>query len=106
MLSLTISAIRRARCWLFAFTRPGSMIAAGAAFLDLTRSKPTLVAENALLRHQLVILARTARRPRLTTWDRAALVLLARANPAWRDALVAKPETLLSWHRSPPRTQD
>ena len=60
LLSLTILAIRRARRWLKAFTRPGSMIAAGAAILDLTRSKPTLVAENALLRHQLVILARAA----------------------------------------------
>lgn len=88
MLSPAISAIRRAQRWLTAATRPGSMAAAGATVLDLTRSKPTLIAENALLRRQLVVLSRTARRPRLTTWDRAVMVLLARANPAWRDALV------------------
>ena len=67
----------------------------------MTRSRPALAAENALLHHQLVVLARTAGRPRLSTWDRAVMVLLARANPAWRDALmVVLPETVLSWHRS------
>ena len=63
--------------------------------------KPALVTENAFLRHQLVVLSRTTGRPRLSTWDRAILVLLARANPTWRDALmVVKPETVLSWHRN------
>ena len=101
MLDLAISAVRRARSWLLSVTRPSSITTAAATVLDLTRSKPTLIAENALLRHQLVVLARTAGRPRLSTWDRTVMVLLARATPAWRDALmVVKPETLLSWHRS------
>ena len=94
-------AVKRARRWLLAVTRPTSVTTASAAVLDLTRSKPTLIAENALLRHQLVVLARSAGRPRLSTWDRTIMVLQARATPAWRDALmVVKPETLLSWHRS------
>ena len=101
MLDLVLSAVRRARSWLLAVTRPSSITTAAATVLDLTRSKRALVAENALLRHQLVVLARTAGRPRLSTWDRTVMVLLARATPAWRDALmVVKPETVLSWHRS------
>jgi len=101
MLDLAISAVRRARSWLLAVTSPSSSTTAAATVLDLTRSKRALVAENALLRHQLVVLARTAGRPRLSTWDRTVMVLLARATPAWRDALmVVKPETVLSWHRS------
>jgi len=96
-----IHAAGRAHRWLTAITRPTPLAAAGAAILDLTRSKPALVAENALLRHQLVVLARTVGRPRLYTWDRAVMVLLAKANPAWRDALVVvKPETVLTWHRN------
>jgi putative transposase len=96
-----VHAVKRARCWFLSVTRPTVMTATSATVLDLTRSKPTLVAENALLRHQLVVLARTAGRPRLSTWDRAIMVLLAKANPAWRDTLmVVKPETLLHWHRS------
>jgi putative transposase len=67
---------------------------------DLVRSRPDLVAENALLRQQLVVLARTAKRPRLTRADRPLLVLLASRARAWRQALlIVQPETLLRWHR-------
>jgi len=58
------------------------------------------VAENALLRHQLAILRRSARRPRCTPVDRALLVLLAGRVRAWRSALpIVQPDTLLRWHR-------
>jgi putative transposase len=67
---------------------------------DLLRSRSELVAENALLRQQLIILARTATRPRLTRADRPLLVLLASRVRAWRQALlIVRPETLLRWHR-------
>ncbi len=74
---------------------------AGAASLDAFRPRLQLVAENALLRQQILVLRRAApRRPRLHREDRLILVLLARLDSAWRDALhVVKPDTLLRWHR-------
>jgi hypothetical protein len=52
-----------------------SLVLGAAA--DLVRSKPELVAENALLRQQLIVLTRSIRRPRISRSDRALLVLLA-----------------------------
>jgi putative transposase len=67
---------------------------------DLVRSKSELVAENALLRQQLIILRRQVQRPACTKADRMILVLLARASRAWKQALfIVQPETLLRWHR-------
>ena len=64
------------------------------------RSKTQLVAENALLRQQLIILKRQAKRPKLTKSDRVILVVLASKVKAWREALLlVKPATLLGWHR-------
>ena len=72
-----------------------------AAALDAVRPRSELVAENALLRLQILVLARAAPpRPRLFREDRLLLVLLARVNTAWRDALhLVQPDTLLRWHR-------
>jgi putative transposase len=67
---------------------------------DLARSKPALVAENALLRHQLAILRRSVKRPRCIRADRTLPVLLTSRVPAWRSALlIVQPDTLLRWHR-------
>jgi transposase InsO family protein len=67
---------------------------------DLVRSRSELVAENALLRQQLIVLTRAQRRPRLSGADRPLLVLLASRVRAWRHALlIVQPETLLRWHR-------
>jgi putative transposase len=67
---------------------------------DLLRSRSELVAENALLRQQLIVLARSVKRPRLSGADRPLLVLLARCVRAWRHVLlIVQPETLLRWHR-------
>jgi len=67
---------------------------------DLGRSKSELMAENALLRQQLVILKRQVKRPACTKRDRILLVLLARAVRAWKQTLfIVQPETLLRWHR-------
>jgi transposase InsO family protein len=67
---------------------------------DLTRSRQELLAENAFLRHQLVVAARRVKRAHLRAGDRALLVALAAAFSYWREALIlVKPETLLRWHR-------
>ena len=67
---------------------------------DLARGKSELVAENALLRQQLIILKRQVKRPICTKTDRLLLVLLAKAVRTWKQALViVQPETLLRWHR-------
>ena len=67
---------------------------------DLSRSKSELIAENALLRQQLIILQREVKRPAFTKTDRILLVLLARLVHTWQQALfIVQPETLLKWHR-------
>jgi hypothetical protein len=66
------------------------------ALADLTRDKAELVAENALLRHQLIILRRQVKRPVYRKTDRLLLVLLARLVRTWKQALfLVQPETLL-----------
>jgi len=68
---------------------------------DLTRSKRELLAENALLRQQLIVARRQFKRPKLTPRDRLRLLLLARLAKYWRDTvLLIKPETVLRWHRA------
>jgi len=67
---------------------------------DLTRGKAELLAENALLRHQLIILRRQVKRPVYRKRDQLFLVLLARMVRTWKQALfLVQPETLLRWHR-------
>jgi len=67
---------------------------------DLPRSKGELIAENALLRQQLLVLRRSVKRVHCTPTDRTLLVLLASRVRAWRQALlIVQPETLLRWHR-------
>ncbi len=63
---------------------------------DLARSKPQLIAENLLLRQQLVVLNRSVNRPRFTAADRDLFVLLASRVETWKDALlIVTPETVL-----------
>jgi hypothetical protein len=64
---------------------------------DLGRSKSELIAENALLRQQLIILRREVKRPPLTRANRLLLVLLARVVRNWQQALViVQPDTRLA----------
>jgi hypothetical protein len=82
------------------WTKPPHRSQLLATVMDLTRGKSELVAENALLRQQLIILRRQIKRPRITHTDRILLVLLARAVRTWRQALlIVQPQTLLTWHR-------
>jgi len=63
---------------------------------DLTRGRAELLAENALLRQQLIILRRQIKRPVYRKTDRALLVFLARMVRTWKQALfLIQPETLL-----------
>jgi putative transposase len=66
----------------------------------LARSDGSKEVEIVLLRHQLSILRRQARRPRLAERDRLVLAALSRVMPrrSWQAFLVT-PETLLRWHR-------
>ena len=67
---------------------------------DAVRPRSELIAENALLRQQLIVVRRKIKRPPLDDGDRILMVLLARFNSAWRDALhLVNPDTVLRWHR-------
>src|SRR6266487_4919329 len=83
-----------------AWTKPSNTSLMLGTVTDFARSKSELVAENALLRQQLIILHRQVKRPTYAKTDRLILVLLARVSRAWKQALfIVKPETLLRWHR-------
>jgi len=65
------------------------------------RTQRSLVLENLALRHQLVVLQRTVRRPRLRTTDRLFWVLLSRLRAGWTDAIsVVQPATVIRWQRT------
>ena len=70
--------------------------------MDLVRRRAELVAENALLRQQLIAAERKiAGRVRWTRWQRFMIVLAARVAPAWREAtLLIQTATILRWHRA------
>ena len=82
------------------WTKPLTPSLVLGSLADLRRSKSQLVAENALLRQQLIILSRQVKRPAFTRADRMLLVVLARLVQTWKQALlIVQPETLLRWHR-------
>ena len=82
------------------------MIALLCFFLTLFaspfKSKSRLEAENAALRHQLIILRRKVRgRVRLTNGDRMFFIQLYRWFPSVLKAItIIRPETLVRWHRA------
>jgi hypothetical protein len=82
------------------WTKPNTSSLLLGTLTDQARNKSELVAENALLRQQLIILRRQVKRPACTKTDRMLLVLLASMVRTWKQALViVQPETLLRWHR-------
>src|SRR6266478_9766591 len=82
------------------------MIALLCFFLTLFaspfKSKSRLEAENAALRHQLIVLQRrVSGRVQLTNGDRLFLVMLYRWFPSILKAItIIRPETLVRWHRA------
>ncbi len=82
------------------WTKPFTSSLTLGTLTDLGRSKAELVAENVLLRQQLIMLKRQVKRPACTKTDRLVLVLLARLVRSWQQALfIVRPDTLLRWHR-------
>jgi putative transposase len=71
-----------------------------ALVLLIARSDCSKELEILVLRHELSILRRQARRPRITARDRLVLAALSRLLPrrSW-EAFLVTPETLLRWHR-------
>src|SRR2546428_10420862 len=69
---------------------------------SLFKSKSRLEAENAALRHQLVVLQRKVRgRVHFTDSDRLFFIQLYRWFPAVLGAIsIIRPETLVRWHRA------
>ncbi len=82
------------------------MIALLCLFLTLFaspfKSKSRLEAENAALRHQLIVLQRrVSGRVQLANGDRLFLVMLYRWFPSTLKAItIIRPETLVRWHRA------
>ena len=100
LISLVTSGFHQLHSVMMHWTKPLSTPLMLGTVTDLFRSKSQLVAENALVRQQLLILRRQVKRPACTKADRMVLVLLARAVRTWKQALfIVQPETLLRWHR-------
>ncbi len=90
------TGVQALRNHIAARTKPTNSSLVRGSLRDLVRTKPQLVAENALLRQQLIVLNRSVKRPHLTTTDRSLLVLLASRVRAWKDAvLIVQPDTVL-----------
>jgi hypothetical protein len=72
-----------------------------AALRASVRRRTDPVAENLLLRHQLVVLSRpTRKRVRVRSRDKLLWVLARRLCRDWRrHLLVVRPETVVGWHR-------
>src|ERR1700737_1159434 len=73
-----------------------------AVLASTFKSKSRFEAENAVLRHQLIILRRKLKgRARLTNNDRWFFVQIYRCFPSiLKVVTIVQPETLVSWHRA------
>ena len=64
------------------------------------KSRAALQLENLALRHQLGVLQRSVKRPKLAPDDRLLWAWLCAVWSDWRSALViVKPDTVIAWHR-------
>ena len=72
-----------------------------AAAVSVTfKSRAALQLENLALRHQLGVLQRSVKRPKLAPADRLLWVWLCAVWSGWRSALIiVKPNTVIAWHR-------
>ena len=87
--------------WELSFIRFGTpastLMAVLAAARDGLRTRAALQIEVLALRHQLKVLQRSVKRPRLTAADRFLWARLSRYWTGWRSALVlVKPETVIA----------
>ncbi|MBI5722511.1 MAG: hypothetical protein HZA50_01025, partial [Planctomycetes bacterium] len=73
---------------------------AGLILLLCRRRWRDLFLENLALRHQLGVLKRSVKRPKVKTSDRLFWMLLSRLWKNWRNALaIFQPSTIARWHR-------
>jgi len=64
--------------------------------ISALQSQGALAVENLTLRQQLLVLQRTAKRPRLRQTDRVSWILLSRLWSGWQDSLtIVQPETVI-----------
>ena len=72
-----------------------------ATIRSALRAREDVALENLALRHQLAVMTRSARRPRLRPADRLLWCWLSRRCSRWRSALfVVQPDTIMRWHRT------
>ena len=85
---------------MLAIIRPSSASMPFGVARDAVRTRLELVAENASLRQQLIVLQRHVPSPRFREGERVTLVLFAHLTRGWRSALLlVQPATILRWHR-------
>ena len=66
----------------------------------LIEDRQRLALENVALRHQLAVLKRSVKRPKIEDSDRMFWILMKRMLAEWRDAVhFVKPDTIVRWHR-------
>ncbi len=69
------------------------------AIVGRLKSRPQLALENLLLRQQLIILERTAPKPKFKNSDRLLFARLSQTCWSWKDILIiVKPDTVIKWH--------
>src|ERR1017187_6782750 len=70
------------------------------SLLSGCQSRSWLVLENLALRHQLAVLNRRPRKPKLRPADRLLWAGLRRFWSQWQEALLLfQPQTVIAWHR-------
>jgi hypothetical protein len=95
------SVCQAAKQRLCRWTRPDNHGPVLDAALDLTCTNSQLLLENMLLRWQLIVLKRQAKRPALSWRDRTLLVPFASRLRIWGRAMaILQPETVLRRHRT------
>ena len=78
----------------------GPLTALVAALSSVFKTRAALQLENLALRHQLGVLHRSVKKPKLTPLDRLLWAWLCGVWADWRSALiVVKPEAVIDWHR-------
>jgi putative transposase len=98
LVALTGKAVKGVLRGVKEWSRPARV--AAHAIADMRKTKTELIAENALLRQQLIVVKRQSKRARLTRSERIAATFFARLTRWWRGTiLTVQPDTILRWHR-------
>ena len=72
-----------------------------SALRSIFRSRAALLAENVVLRQQIIVLRRSVPKPRIHARDRVLLALAARVFSSVLNAIIiVRPKTVVRWHRS------